>query len=102
MSITPAANISALLPRLKTPPRAAGSACAFASRMTPPFADALLSTNPGLKIVAAPWLDSPFGGRPTVPAGCRSVLRKPGEPSRLLPAMNQGCPGERQLREPSV
>jgi PAS domain S-box-containing protein len=62
-------------------------------------ADALLSMNPGLKIVVSTGLDLISGGRAAVPVGCRAVLKKPCEPGLLLQTMDQVLRGERPLRE---
>ncbi|MEI8045348.1 MAG: ATP-binding protein, partial [Verrucomicrobiota bacterium] len=62
-------------------------------------AGALLSMNPGVKIMVATGVGSFPSGRTPVPAGCRAVLKKPCNASLLLQTINAVLRGERPPQE---
>jgi len=62
-------------------------------------AAALLSMNPGVKIVVATGLDLQPGGGVAFPAGCHAVLKKPFDTGLLLRTVNLVLQGERPSRK---
>lgn len=62
-------------------------------------AAALLSMNPGVKIMVATGVGSFPSGRTPVPAGCLAVLKKPCDVGLLLQTINSVLRGERPSQE---